>query len=416
MLEMNKENKLFHFRGRLDMRSHFYRTMVIVASIWATIVQAKTYYLATTGDDRQDGSSNAPWATFNHAIFILQPGDTLLVREGLYEEGEIWIRKERGMGGANGRFVTLMAYPGETVRLDGARRMIVDADYVRIQGLTFLHTYSLDFPWWGSPNARNHAEILDNRFIGSFSIPLEFCGNNSIIAGNIIENQNGESHAIYLHYGRNNIVRGNRILGTQKYGIHVYDEHKSEDPPGFVREYHNILIEDNYISDSKTRAGIILGTSADNRSFGVVMDSVTIRRNTIVANAAQGILVKCWAGRIEHVDICNNTLYKNGEGIRLENAHSVNIFNNIIIPIRGFHIYNNEESTNVTALNNLYWQSPLRLIGVTDSKAIVADPLFVRTKKNNFELQFDSPARKAGRAVAGARDGTAPDIGAHETQ
>ena len=306
------------------------RVLLFIAMLWAGPLAAGHYYMATNGSDGYPGTLQAPWATFNHAIWQLTPGDTLLVRGGRYDEGEVWIRKARGMGGADGRYVTLMAYPGETVELDGERLMIVDANYIRIQGFTFRNTYSLRMPYTGSPDARNYVEVLNNRFVGNFLIPLEFSGNHSLIEGNIFENSNGLSHAIYLHYGRDNIVRRNRILGTYKYGIHVFDEHKDGDEPGFVREYHNILIEENYVANCKTRACIILGTSADSPTPGVIMDSVIIRRNIIANNGTHGIYIKAWNGRISHVEICNNTLYNNAaDGIMIVNAQDIRIYNNL---------------------------------------------------------------------------------------
>ncbi len=45
------------------------------------------YYMSTSGDDNNDGTSQAsPWATFEHAWAVLQPGDTLIVADGTYNQ------------------------------------------------------------------------------------------------------------------------------------------------------------------------------------------------------------------------------------------------------------------------------------------------------------------------------------------
>ncbi len=45
----------------------------------------KTYYISPIGKDNYSGlSSQEPWATFNHAWTILQPGDTLYLMDGTY--------------------------------------------------------------------------------------------------------------------------------------------------------------------------------------------------------------------------------------------------------------------------------------------------------------------------------------------
>ncbi|MBD3386320.1 T9SS type A sorting domain-containing protein [candidate division KSB1 bacterium] len=371
-------------------------------------------YIAVNGNDQNPGTRARPWATFAYSLQQVRPGDTLMVRGGLYNEGEIWIRKDLGMGGSDGNYVTVMAHPGENPQLTGPRRMIVETNYIRIQGLEFLNTYSLDLPWWGEPGTREHVEILNNRFTGAFGIPLEFCGNYGLIEGNRIENSNGESHAIYLHYGHHNILRNNRILGTYKYGIHVYDEHKPEDPEGFVRRYSNVIIERNYISSSKTRAGIILGTSADAPVPGVTMDSILIRQNVIINNGSVGIYVKAWAGRISHIDIYNNTLYNNRYGgIFLDNCQYVNIFNNIIVANEGKHISADAQTKNTTVNYNLFWPAPLR----SDAESgvyILENPLFINAENTNFELQASSPAIDAGTDVGLEYNGSAPDLGAFE--
>jgi hypothetical protein len=390
-------------------------SILLAVLLWSCQLLAGQYFLATNGSDANSGTREAPWATFNHAIWKLVPGDTLLVREGRYSEGEVWIRKARGMGGADGRYVTLMAYPGEKVELDGERLMIVDANYIRIQGFTFLNTYSLRMPYTGSPDARNYVEVLNNRFSGHFLIPLEFSGNHSLIEGNVFDNKNGDSHAIYLHYGRDNVVRKNRILGTYKYGIHVYDEHKDGDEPGFVREYHNILIEENYVANCQTRAGIILGTSADSPTPGVIMDSVIIRRNIVASNGTHGIYLKAWEGKISHVEIYNNTIYQNAaDGIQIVNAQDVHIFNNIIVTSGGYHIRADDYSTPLSAERNLFWPSPARLDGPQVGNSLIADPLFVSTGEDGFQLQPASPARDAGLPNGMDFQGSAPDLGARE--
>ena len=95
------------------------------------VLIAATYYIALTGNDLNDGSITSPWLTIGYAITHTEPGDTIMVREGTYFQGEVWIRGN--YGGASGQIKTLMAYPGENVTLDG-NRILIEVDYVRIQG------------------------------------------------------------------------------------------------------------------------------------------------------------------------------------------------------------------------------------------------------------------------------------------
>ena len=36
-----------------------------------------TYYVSTTGNDNNAGTKSSPFATFQHAMMSLEPGDTL---------------------------------------------------------------------------------------------------------------------------------------------------------------------------------------------------------------------------------------------------------------------------------------------------------------------------------------------------
>ena len=48
------------------------------------IASAATFYVAPNGNDMFNGSSSAPWATLQHAVETIAPGDTILVRSGTY--------------------------------------------------------------------------------------------------------------------------------------------------------------------------------------------------------------------------------------------------------------------------------------------------------------------------------------------
>jgi hypothetical protein len=47
---------------------------------------ASTYYLSTTGNDSGSGSLSAPWSTFSHAFTAMSGGDTLIVKDGTYNQ------------------------------------------------------------------------------------------------------------------------------------------------------------------------------------------------------------------------------------------------------------------------------------------------------------------------------------------
>ena len=74
---------------------------------------AATYYVAPYGNDDDPGTLNKPWRNINKATTILAPGDTLLIRGGIYYEKVI----PKTSGEPNNP-ITYEAYQGETVVID----------------------------------------------------------------------------------------------------------------------------------------------------------------------------------------------------------------------------------------------------------------------------------------------------------
>jgi hypothetical protein len=69
------------------------------------------------GDDSAAGSEDSPWKTIGHSVKLLQPGDTLCLREGVYYEN-VYI----ALQGTAEQPITIRAYPGERAVIDGSWR------------------------------------------------------------------------------------------------------------------------------------------------------------------------------------------------------------------------------------------------------------------------------------------------------
>lgn len=80
-----------------------------------TINSSHTYYVSPSGDDDGDGTLKSPWKTIQKAADSLEAGETVFVREGVYEE---FITINRS-GSAEEGYITFKAYPGETPIVDG---------------------------------------------------------------------------------------------------------------------------------------------------------------------------------------------------------------------------------------------------------------------------------------------------------
>ena len=77
-------------------------------------IYAVNYYVALNGNDNNNGSSSSPWRTIQKGFDEAQPGDTVFVREGTYNE-QVFSQRS----GTPNNIITICGYPGEHPVLSG---------------------------------------------------------------------------------------------------------------------------------------------------------------------------------------------------------------------------------------------------------------------------------------------------------
>src|SRR2546429_6801509 len=85
------------------------------ASATVTISNGLAFYVSTTGNDASSGTSGSPWRTIQHAANMVQPGDTIYVYGGTYNE-TVTINAS---GNSTAGYITFQSYPGQTAIIDG---------------------------------------------------------------------------------------------------------------------------------------------------------------------------------------------------------------------------------------------------------------------------------------------------------
>ncbi|MGI3780447.1 MAG: right-handed parallel beta-helix repeat-containing protein, partial [Janthinobacterium lividum] len=76
-------------------------------------------HVSTQGSDSADGSAQQPFASINHAAQLAQPGDTVVVHDGVYRE---WV-SPRYSGLSDARRITYTAAPGEHPVIKGSEQV-----------------------------------------------------------------------------------------------------------------------------------------------------------------------------------------------------------------------------------------------------------------------------------------------------
>jgi len=99
---------------------------VIAAFSLSMATHAATFYVAATGDDAHHGSDASPFRTIQRAADLAQPGDTIVVHEGIYRER---VSPPRG-GTSDAKRIVYEAAPGERAVVTGAEPV---RNWVRVQ-------------------------------------------------------------------------------------------------------------------------------------------------------------------------------------------------------------------------------------------------------------------------------------------
>jgi hypothetical protein len=428
MLFKNFLSEIFIYQKRCRMvfrTKYLLAIIIIVISIARPVSPSyagKNYYASPSGSDRNSGSISSPWKDIEASVIKILPGDVLYLRGGEYIPGySIYIRKSNG--GSPGLYKTIRSYPGEVAELR-KYGFLVEGSYIRIERLVFTDGAGVGVEGTGS-------WIINCSFKGSLSWSMiSVSGDDVLVEGNTLEMQGSsmgtQGHGIYLSNGSGAVIRNNKIGGAVAgYGIHVFDQRRSQDARTFFRRIRNAVIEGNTVTGSTQRAGII-AVAYD----GAAIDNLTIRNNVVYGNARYGIIVGAQASNIS---ICNNTIYGNGGApVYLDTNYSggelsnVTIKNNIL-DLGGtsgiHHIEATKPRSTFLADTNLYWPGPAKLSGISDPHPVVGDPRFASPGSHDFHLRPGSAAIDRGLKIPGVafdREGvlrqqrSAIDIGAYE--
>ncbi|CAO4145751.1 right-handed parallel beta-helix repeat-containing protein [Methylorubrum extorquens] len=198
---------------------------------------ASTFYVSPIGSDSQSGTLESPFASLEYAHAKAQPGDTILLRGGVYNPlSGIDLKSD----GTSGKPITIASFPGEHAVLDGSR--LPQGDYViNMQDASWNHLVGVEIRN-GSEGGLimqgnshdNIIEQLDVHHNGGRSewdgkgISLYGTGGNNLFLNNDshdnrdLHGDNADGFQI-SSTGQGNVLSGNRAWGNSDDGFDLFN-------------------------------------------------------------------------------------------------------------------------------------------------------------------------------------------------
>jgi hypothetical protein len=261
----------------------FFLVMGFISTTGATFMQtsAALYVDAANGSDNNNGSSiSTAFKTIQKAVNSVQPGMTIYVRAGTYNENIVV-----STSGTAAAPITLTHYASESATINGGSNMALRTSsavsYWILDGLTIKalnSRYTLQLGFWGTPETtnwtvRNNTIYGANYIMGSYHL-----WTNNNISGAGYTGTSGDAGISDGNDSHNNTYRGNTVhdfSGTDARGI--WTQGKT----------HDNLIENNTVYNINTPSG--LGQCIDLDGAGGIEWRHTVRGNRVSGCSYVGI-------------------------------------------------------------------------------------------------------------------------------
>lgn len=404
------------------------------------------YYVAPSGNDANPGTKSNPWRTLAKAAELATAGRTVYIRGGTYNE-----RLAPQHSGDQNNYIIFIAYPGETVTIDGMGVAIPQLEglvniksqrFIRISGFHVINAGAgvVNGKWnFGISVQKADHILIDYNYVNhtySAGIDINQASSFIVVDSNETVDTNfgdldNEVSLIMGWFSHDLEIKNNLVHHTKNEGI------------GAVAGTYDIAIHHNTVHNvgqGSERVGIYIDAWTEPQY------SIEVYNNRVYDNNGQGITVASeGGGLLENVDIFNNIVDSSGYnwgGLGVapwstttsptHPIHNINFVNNTVYNCQGGGIViNNPEVKNILVRNNIFYQSgqEIRIDPSVPSEQLTidhnltADPQFIDASTSDFHLQATSPAIDAG-SVDGAPHfdfddkfrpcGVGYDIGAYE--
>jgi len=353
--------------------------------------------------DSNPGAEDLPFLTIQKAVNTVEAGDTVVVKQGTYNERVVL---PKNVSGTSVQKITIKAEPRRSVLMQGFKNF--EADYVRIEGFNITSNST----GWDKKQGVYFKNVIGSEIVDNYIYDMRdfgiIGGTNSYVSNNYVVKS-----AYGISIGSNSIMENNEVERLYRW-LDTGDN-------DFSRFFgDNIIIRNNYfhgtISSEVPKAHVDCFQTFDNN--GLSIHNVLIEKNTCIGYFSQGVIAQAkYYDNSSGMIIRNNIFAKASSwGVILNNVKNVSIYNNVF-DITGVHgtgfkynstggvvknnIFYNSQTTyfgsDVIGSNNIFYNNSI--YDITPEKYpndIFVDPLFVDPENNDFRLQPGSPAIDAG--------------------
>ncbi|MEM8875186.1 MAG: right-handed parallel beta-helix repeat-containing protein [Planctomycetota bacterium] len=382
-----------------------------------------TFVVSLDGDDDAVGDEANPLRTLQAAADRVEPGDTVLVRGGVYEDidNEIPLRIKRG--GTAENWVKFANFPGETpiIDTDALRGIRIEgADYVVVEGFTVRGRSDEIDPeaatahaeaFKGDDHTQTHFFTVGIRVSSSEEDKNDF-PHHIIIRGNTVHDVPGGGIATgrvdYVLIENNLVYRNAYYTPWGGSGISVWQSSNHDDR----QDVYRTVIRNNISHSNNNRVKFwMLGTMSDGNGIiidalqntqGSILDDdqtapyngrILIMNNLCYNNGGRGINLY----ESDNIDVLHNTLYRNAQRENIEHeiefgrTNNVSVAHNIIFAEDGINAFGGYQSSALHFDTNLIHNAKSNDGWPLGDNVIEADPML----DDDYRIAKDSPARGA---------------------
>ncbi len=309
------------------LRILFLRSLFLVVFISMPVYGATYYVDASNGNNSNPGTEAEPWLTIQHAADTMVAGDTVYIKQGIYEEivdltGSTGVEGESG-NEADGH-ITYQSYPGNNVVLDGSEFQVQDWGCAFMSGRWAEGSRAMDYIKISNLTIRNYPEAGIE-----FNRESDGKGSHHIILEDLIVHNNaGIGICIWGGIESAGTTHNIEVNNCESYNNCDHGFKFNGDDEGVIDGEH---IHDSIIENCVSHDNLYIGIHASTGNY-----NITVRNNTCYNNGRQGIAAhEIWDSVYE-----NNTIYGNGTSGGDENEGMI-IWNSKNMIIRCNRIYDN---------------------------------------------------------------------------